>query len=204
MKPFADLPLKLLALLLGFGLWYALAIKNGPAPEEWSLEVTLKVKHDPSFILTERSHDTVVVHGKGPMPPHGALAYTVAMLAPREGRQVLQLSPKAIQAPPGVQVLSVAPTAVELTFDRLGEKSVPIEAPDSLLAEGFKVDIFPKKAKLAGPKRVLAGIRSVVLPPFTLMGTYPQTTVVTLVPPHPQVQILLPRETVVMVREARP
>jgi hypothetical protein len=204
MKPFADLSLKLLALLLGFGVWYALALKNGPAPEEWSLEVALKIKHDPSFILMERSHETVMVHGKGPMPAHGALAYTVAMLAPREGRQVLQLSPKAIQAPPGIEILSLAPAAVELTFDRLAERTVPIEVPGTFAEEGLKVDIFPKKAKLAGPKRVLAQIRSVVLPPFTLMGSYPQTTVVTLVSPHPQVQILAPRETVVMVREARP
>jgi len=204
MKPLADLPLKLLALVLGFGVWYALAIKNGPAPEEWSLEVALRIKYDPAFILMERSHEAVVVHGKGPMPPHGVLAYTVALLAPREGRQVLQLSPKAIQAPPGIQILSVAPAAVELTFDRRGEKSVPIEASASFAEKGLKVDIFPKKAKLTGPKRVLAGIRSIPLPPFTLMGTYPQTTVVTLVPPHPQVEILLPRETVVMVREARP
>jgi len=204
MKPFADLPLKLLALLLGFGVWYVLALRNGPTPEEWSLEVPLQIKTDPSYILTARSHEAVVIRGRGPMPPHGALLYSVVLLKPIEGRQILQLSPQAVAAPPGTRIISVAPAAVELTFDRLGEKSVPIEASSSFAEEGLKVDIFPKKAKLAGPKRVLAGIRSVVLPPFTLMGTYPQTSVVTLVSPHPQVEILLPRETVVMVREVRP
>jgi hypothetical protein len=204
MKPLANLPLKLLALLMGVGFWYAVALRDGPAPEEWSLEVPLRIKHDPSFILTGRSHEAVVVHGKGAMPPHGTMAYTVAVLDPREGRQVLQLSPKAVPAPPGAHVLSVAPSAVELTFDRLAERSVPIEVPSSFAAEGLKVDVYPKKARLSGPKRVLEGIGAVVLPPFTLLGTYPQTTMVTLVPPHPQVELLAPREAMVMVREARP
>lgn len=204
MKLFANLPLKLLALLLGFGVWYALALRNGPPAEEWSLEVPLRIQHDPAFVLTERSHEAVVVHGKGLMPPHGALVYTAVLINPREGKQTLQLSPQSMNPPPGARIISVAPSAVELTFDRLAERSVPIEAPSSLLDEGLKVDFFPKRAKIAGPKRVLAGIRTLVLPPFTLMGTYPQTTMVPLVSPHPQVQVVTPREAVVMVREARP
>jgi hypothetical protein len=204
MKPFANLSLKLLALLLGFGVWYALAFRSGPASEEWSLEVPLRVTHDPAFMVTERSHEKVVVHGRGAMPPLGTLVYTVALETPTEGRQVLQLSPRAVQEPPGAHILSVAPAAVEIVFDRRAEKSVPIKAPDSLAAGGLRVEISPREARLSGPKGVLAGIRSVVLPPFTLLEAYPQTTVMTLTSPHPQVEVLAPREVVVLVREARP
>jgi len=57
---------------------------------------------------------------------------------------------------------------------------------------------------LSGPKKVLAGIRSLQIQPVTLLGQYPQISIAGPIVPHPLVTIVAPQEVTVVVQRNAP
>jgi hypothetical protein len=204
MNIFQNPGLKALAILLAVGLWYGITLQKRAREGSWSLDVPVEVQVPADYILTRQSPDRVVLSGRGGIPPHNSLAYAVRLDHPREGVQTLQLSTRGLPPSRGADYIGLAPSSVELTVDRRGRKEVPLEIPLSLSSRDLSIQLYPKKAVLSGPKKVLAQIRAVTVPPVTLLDRYPQISIAALVSPHPLVAIVTPQEVTVVVQKKTP
>lgn len=196
--------LKVLALLLAVGLWYGITLQRHAREGSWSLEVQVDVQVPADYILTRQSPDRIVLSGRGVIPPHDSLAYAIRLEHPREGLQTLQLSTQGLPPSRGAEYIGLAPSSLELTVDRRSRKEVPLEIPLSLSSRDLSIQLYPKKAVLSGPKKVLAQIRAVPVPPVTLLDQYPQISIAALVSPHPLVTIVTPQEVTVVVQKKAP
>jgi len=196
--------LKVLALILAVALWYGVSLRRSTREGSWSLEVPVQVEVPADDIVTRQSMERVVVSGRGTMPAPGTVAFRLRLDHPREGMQTLQLSPQGLSEPQGTEFLALAPSAVDVTVDRRGRKEVPIEIPSSLASQDLSIQLYPKKAVLSGPKKVLAGIRSLQIQPVTLLGQYPQISITRSIAPHPLVTVVAPQEVTVVVQRNAP
>jgi len=196
--------LKALALLLAAGLWYGITLQRHAREGSWSLDVPVEVQMPADYILVRQAPDRIVLSGRGVMPPHNSLAYAVRLEHPREGAQTLQLSTGGLPPSRGAEYVGLAPSFVELMVDRRGRKEVPLEVPRSLSSRDLSIQLYPKKAVLSGPKKVLAQIRAVQVPPVTLLDQYPQISIAALAPPHPLVTIVSPSEVTVVIQKKAP
>jgi YbbR domain-containing protein len=171
------LGLKLVSLLMGFSLWYAVAREQ---EAEFSLSVPLELRDLPEGLeVIQESVQQVEVRLRGP-------ADVLRRLTPQDvhigvdledaepGERLAYLGPGEVAAPFGARVMRVTPTSVRLLLDRTVERNVEvIPRVVGSPAEGFElynIELSPSTIAVAGPSSLVEGLEQVTTEPVSVDG----------------------------------
>ena len=171
------LGLKLLSLLLGFSLWYAVAREQ---EAEFSLSIPIELRDLPEGLeVIEESVQQVEVRLRGP-------AEILRRLTPQDvnvgveledaepGERLAYLTPQEVSAPFGARVMRVTPASVRVVLDRTVERTVEVIARVvGSPAEGFElyhIDLSPQKIDVVGPSSRVSGLEQVTTEPVSVDG----------------------------------
>ena len=159
---FEDWGLKLLALLITMGLWYAVTAARAPAtirlravPLEFFLPEGVEIGNDPIDEI-----DVVLEGSQGKLAEINARNIVArADVTPlRPGDRVLRLTDRNVtmDLPPGVRIVDITPRSVTLKLEPLEERELPVEARlEGRLPEGFAVrgvQVLPATVRVRGPE----------------------------------------------------
>jgi YbbR domain-containing protein len=203
------LGLKLVSLLLGFSLWYAVAREQGA---EFSLSIPIELRDLPDGLeVIEESVQQVEVRLRGPAevlrrltPPDVNVG--LDLLDAEPGERLAYLTPDDVTAPFGAKVARVTPTTVRIVLDRTVERSVEviprvIGAP----ATGFeldRIDVSPRRIDVVGPASHVDGLEQVTTEPVSVDGLREPYSRLVRVELDPMVRIAR-EENVAMTLEVR-
>jgi YbbR domain-containing protein len=171
------LGLKLVSLLLGFSLWYAVAREQ---EAEFSLSIPVELRDLPEGLeVIEESVQQVEVRLRGP-------AEILRRLTPQDvnvgvelgdaepGERLAYLTPREVAAPFGARVMRVTPTSVRIILDRTVERTVEvIPRVVGSPAEGFElhhIDLSPQRIDVVGPASHVSGLEQVTTEPVSVDG----------------------------------
>jgi len=159
---FEDWGLKLLALLITLGLWYAVTAARAPAtirlravPLEFFLPEGVEIGNDPVDEV-----DVVLEGSQGKLAEINArnIVARADVTQLRTGDRVLRLSDRNVtmDLPAGVRIVDIAPRSVTLRLEPLVEREVEVEARfEGSLPAGFAVlgvQITPPAVRVRGPE----------------------------------------------------
>lgn len=183
---FQNFGLKLLSLFIAVLLWMAVArepmaevaitvpIEFHNAPD--NLEISSE--YIPQVQVRERG-PAGVVHDLGPSEVHAIIDLRSAS----PGEHTYDLAPNKIRAPRDVETLQVIPSQFRISFDKRGNKRVPVQprvigstAPGFRLGE-VKVD--PEYVDIAGPEKRVNAIDSLITDPVDASGVMGSATFTT-------------------------
>lgn len=189
---FEDWGLKLLALLITVGLWYAVTAQRAPAtvrlrsvPLEFLLPENIEISNDPVEDV-----DVTLEGSQGKLADINARNLVaradVTMLKP--GDRVARLTEKNVlmDLPDGVRIVDLTPRSVTLRLEPVVEREVPVEARfEGELPEGFLrtgVQINPSTVRVRGPESHVQAIDKAYTETISLEGqreslTLPQIAV---------------------------
>ncbi len=171
------LGLKLISLLLGFSLWYAVAREQDA---EFSLSIPIELRDLPEGLeVIEESVQHVEVRLRGP-------AEILRRLTPQDvhigvdlkdaepGERLAYLGSREVAAPFGARVMRVTPTSVRLSLDRTVERTVEvIPRVVGSPAEGFElhhIGLTPQTIDVVGPSSRVDGLEQVTTEPVSVDG----------------------------------
>lgn len=171
------LGLKLLSLLLGFALWYAVAREQ---EAEFSLSIPIELRDLPEGLeVVEESVQQVEVRLRGP-------AEVLRRLTPQDvnvgielkdtepGERLAYLTPRDVAAPFGARVMRVTPGSVRIVLDRTVKRTVEvIPRVVGSPAEGFElygIDLSPRSIEVVGPSSHVSGLEQVTTEPVSVDG----------------------------------
>jgi len=90
-----------------------------------------------------------------------------------DGSELVDIRPRDVKGASGVSVVKIDPSAVQLTFDREIEKTVPVARPTTSgtpLVGDVEVDIEPDSVSIRGPRRALSDVKIVKTEPIDVEG----------------------------------
>ncbi len=155
--------LKLLSLGLAVLLW--LVVSGGQIVER-SLRVSLELQQFPAGLELQNEPPSGVdvrVRGEAGALARLSQADLVAVLDLEEagpGRRLFHLGPDEVQTPYGVEVVQVAPSSVNLVFERTETRTVPVEPSiEGHTAQGYslgEVVSAPAQVEIVGPASVVS------------------------------------------------
>jgi YbbR domain-containing protein len=171
------LGIKLLSVLLGFSLWYAVAREQ---EAEFSLSIPIELRDLPEGLeVIEESVQQVEVRLRGP-------AEILRRLTPQDvyvgidlkeaeaGERLAYLSPREVAAPFGSRVMRVTPTSVRLVLDKTVKRTVEvIPRVVGSPAEGYElynIDLSPRSIEVVGPSSHVSGLEQVTTEPVSVDG----------------------------------
>jgi YbbR domain-containing protein len=171
------LGLKLVSLLLGFSLWYAVAREQ---EAEFSLSIPIELRDLPEGLeVVEESVQQVEVRLRGPAENLRRLTSQdvhvgVELQDAEPGERIAYLTPREVTAPFGARVMRVTPTSVRLMFDRTVRRTVEvIPRVVGSPAEGFElyhVELSPPTIDIEGPSSRVEGLAQVTTEPVSVDG----------------------------------
>ncbi|MBC7929998.1 MAG: YbbR-like domain-containing protein [Rubrivivax sp.] len=175
-----DWTLKLLALLITLGLWYAVTTTSAPATVrlrgvqlDFILADNIEIGNEPPDEV-----DVTLEGGQGKLAELNARSLVaradVTNLKP--GDRVARLSDKNVRMdlPEGVRIVEIAPRSVTLRLETVVERDVPIEARfEGELPEGFKrlgVEVTPASVRVRGPESHVRAVEKAFTETISLAG----------------------------------
>ncbi len=171
------LGLKLVSLLLGFSLWYAVAREQ---EAEFSLSIPVELRDLPEGLeVVEESVQQVEVRLRGPAENLRRLTAQdvhlgVELQDAEPGERIAYLTPREVTAPFGARVMRVTPTSVRLVLDRTVRRTVEvIPRVVGSPAEGFElhhVELAPPTIDVEGPSSRVEGLAQVTTEPVSMDG----------------------------------
>jgi YbbR domain-containing protein len=176
-RPFDNLALKLLSLVLGFALWYIVAGGQGA---EIVLPVPIEFRNMPAGMeIVSESVNSVDVRVRGSSEILRSIAreeieVSVDLAEAGAGTTTFYLSPEQVRVPFGVRAIRVAPAVLHVELDRTREATVRV-MPRVVgePASGFElaaVQLHPQHVQLTGPSSRLTGIEQVTTEPISVQG----------------------------------
>ncbi|HYH86961.1 MAG TPA: CdaR family protein [Pyrinomonadaceae bacterium] len=189
---FEDWTLKLLALLITLGLWYAVTTTSAPA--------TIRLRGvQLDFILPENVEignepldeiDVTLEGSQGKLAEINArsLVARADLFSLKPGDRVARLSDKNVKMdlPEGVRIVEITPRSITLHLETVVEREVPVEARfEGELPEGFKrlgVEVTPASVRVRGPESHVRAVEKAFTETISLAGqresiTLPQIAV---------------------------
>src|SRR5438105_1283985 len=186
-----DWTLKITALLITLGLWYAVTTQRAPATMrlravqlEFILPENVDVGNDPVEEV-----DVTLEGSQGKLAELSArnLVARADVTSLKPGDRVARLSDNVkMDLPEGVRVVEVSPRSVTLHLEPVVVRAVPVEARfEGELPEGFErlgVEVTPPQARLRGPESHVQAIDKAYTETISLAGqresiNMPQTAV---------------------------
>jgi len=189
---FEDWGLKLLALGITVGLWYAVTAQRAPAtirlrgvPLEFLLPENVEVSNDPLGEV-----DLTLEGSQGKLAEINArnLVARADVTDLKVGDRVARLNDKNVvmDLPEGVRIVDITPRSVTLRLEPVIEREVPVEARfEGGLPEGFVttgIGINPRTVHVRGPEGHVRSIDRAYTETISLEGqrdslTLPQTAI---------------------------
>jgi hypothetical protein len=203
LRPFHNLALKLVSLVLAALLWL---IVSGEQTVERVLRIPLEFTNIPAQLELVGDPPTVVdVRVRGSSGTLGRLssgemAAVLDVRSPRPGQRLYHLTGSDVRAPFGVDVVQVTPSSIALFFEQSSAKTVPVEPVlEGQPAEGYivdKVTADPSKVEIVGPASALKDLTSAVTEAVSVEGaTKDVVESVTVGPADPAVRLRGPETT---------
>jgi YbbR domain-containing protein len=174
-----NLSLKLLSLLIAFGLWAF--VNFGERDAEESLRAALELRNIPAgLMITSPRVDFIDIRVIGPRTLLGRidrnrLAIGLDLSGVRPGPAVFRVGAESLNLPRGVKVIRINPSQVTLELDRIAHKSVPVrlrlrgKPPADLQVEDTSVS--PETIQVSGPESYVDKVETVNTEPFNLSDT---------------------------------
>jgi YbbR domain-containing protein len=181
-----DLDLKILALLISFGLWWMM----GRDPLVESVETApIEFQHAPEkLLMNSDSGFEVQVTVKGPERVVRALkpADITAVLdlaGVRPGERTFDLGPRQIHVPRGLTVEQVVPSQIHIDFDPSASRMVEVR-PRVIggFVSGYgitDVSVDPTEISIEGPQNRVNAIDSAITDPVDATGVVGKATFTT-------------------------
>jgi YbbR domain-containing protein len=171
------LGLKLVSLLLGFSLWYAVAREQ---EAEFSLSIPVELRDLPEGLeVVEQSVQQVEIRLRGPAENLRRLSAQdvhigVELEDAEPGERVADLTPRDVTAPFGARVMRVTPSKLELVLDRTVRRTVEvIPRVVGSPAAGFElheIDLLPSTLDVEGPSSHVEDLAQVTTEPVSVDG----------------------------------
>ncbi|HEX8500097.1 MAG TPA: CdaR family protein [Pyrinomonadaceae bacterium] len=202
---FEDWTLKLLALAITLGLWYAVTTQRAPAQMrlravqlDFILPEGVDVGNDPVDEV-----DITLEGSQGKLAELNArnLVARADLTELRAGDRVLRLTDKnvSMDLPEGVRIVNINPRSLTLHLEPLVERDVPVEARfEGAPPEGFRagaVQVAPASVRVRGPESHVAAVERAFTETISLAG-HRETLVL------PQVAVDIPDHKVVPVESS--
>ena len=181
-----DLDLKVLALLLAFGLWWML----GRDPMVESVETAAnEFQHAPdNLVMTSDSPSQVRVTVKGPERIVRALkpteiAAVLDLAGVNAGERTFDLGPRQISVPRGVTVQQVVPAQIHLDFSPSTRRTIAVRARViGKFVSGYgitEISCDPATVTVVGPESRVNAIDTAITDPVDATGVVGKATFTT-------------------------
>jgi len=188
---FRNLGLKILALAIALGVWFALSGQRRERISERSYRIPLSLINIPArTMVASPLPGGVDVRLRGPftalrqLEPE-KLEAVIDLRNASAGERQYRFAPEDINVPPDVEIIAIAPAEVRVALDRIGDKLLPIvPAFAGEVAPGVRVvDVTadPRVARVVGPAATLERMTGVGTEPISLANraaTFSATTTV--------------------------
>ena len=172
-----NLGLKVLSLVLGITLWYAVARDQGA---EFAFSIPVELRDIPEGLeVVEESVQQVDVRLRGPsdilrgLTPQD-LSVGIDLSEAEPGERVAYLTPDDVAVPFGARVIRVTPASVQIALDRTLERTVNvIPRVSGAPAEGFElagIELSPQAITIVGPASQVRGLAQVTTEPVSAEG----------------------------------
>jgi len=197
---FRNLGLKLLAVAIALGVWFALSGQRRERISERSYRIPLSLVNIPSkTIVASPLPGAVDVRVRGPftalrqLEPE-KLEAVIDLLSSAPGEKTYRLVPEDINVPPEIEVIALSPAEVRVVLDQVAERLLPIvPALSGEVAAGSQVvdvTVDPRIARVIGPATALGRMSGIGTEPVSLANraaTFSATT--TVLPDVPGVRV---------------
>jgi len=204
--------LKLISLLLAFGLW--LAVATSPTAEIES-RVPIEFHNLPENMEIDSATFTEAqVRVRGPERVIRRLRPTdihveVNLSGVRPGERTFDLSARQVRLPQDIDVVQIVPGQFQLSFDTLLKRTVTIRPRvTGTFASGLRITQIiadPPSIAIIGPRRRVEAVEAAITDAVDASGTVDHATFTTQAyVPDPLIQVVRPapvRVTVMMERE---
>jgi hypothetical protein len=197
---FRNLGLKLLALAIALGVWFALSGQRRERISERSYRIPLSLVNIPAkTIVASPLPGAVDVRVRGAftalrqLEPE-KLEAVIDLLSSRPGEKIYRLAPEDINVPPEIEVIALSPSEVRVVLDEVAERLLPVvPALSGEVAAGSQVvdvTVDPRIARVIGPASALSRMSGIGTEPISLSNraaTFTATT--TVLPDAPGVRV---------------
>lgn len=191
---FRNLGLKLLALAIALGAWFALSGQRRERISERSYRIPLSLINIPDrTMVASPLPGGVDVRVRGPftalrqLEPE-KLEAVIDLQSTPPGERLYRFAPEDINVPPEVEIIAIAPAEVRVALDRKAEKLLPITpALSGDVAAGSQVvgvTAHPRIARVEGPATALEKMTEVGTEPISLANRASTFSVTTTVYPN--------------------
>ncbi|HEX8746158.1 MAG TPA: CdaR family protein [Pyrinomonadaceae bacterium] len=173
-----DWTLKLIALLISLGLWFAITGQRTPTTIRLrNVQLDFQLPNDMEISNEPRRDIDITVSGSSDALENlnrRELVARVDVSRYRPGDRVVQLTSKIIDLPPGIKVVKIEPNTVPLRLEPSVEREVEVEARlEGNLPEGFElynVTVAPARVRLRGPQSHVHALQKAMTETIPLEG----------------------------------
>jgi len=178
-----NLSLKLLSLLIAFGLW--MFVNFGERDAEESVRMALELRNiPPELMITSPRVDFIDVRVSGPRTLLGRidrnrLSMGLDLTGVRPGPAVFRVGAEQLNLPRGVRVIRINPAQVTIELEKTAQRSVPVrlrlsgKPPADLLVGDTKLS--PDTVQITGPQSFIRSVDFVNTEPLDLADVTPGT-----------------------------
>lgn len=205
--------LKLISLILAFGLWLAVAQDHSA---EVAIEVPIEFHNIPDNLEISSEHiPQAQIRLRGPERLVRRLQPTdvhaeIDLTAAKPGERTFDLNAQQIHQPYGLQVKQVVPSQFHLAFDTRLTRQVEIHPRvTGNFAAGYsiaKIVVNPAVIDITGPSKQVQQVEGAMTDPVDVSGVIDRESFVThAYVPDPMVQVVAPgpvRVTVIMEKNS--
>lgn len=177
LRPFANLPLKVISLLVAVVLWLAV---SGQSTVERNIRVPLEYQNVPTGMeIVGDPPGSVDVRLRGSSGNlarvvQGDVVAALDLTNARPGTRIFNLHASEVRVPFGVQVVQVTPPTVSLDFEFSGQKVVPVSPviegdPETGFVVG-RITTSPATVQVLGPVGRLEALLEATTEPVRVDG----------------------------------
>ena len=177
LHPFANLPLKVISLVVAGVLWLAV---SGQSTVERNIRVPLEFRNVPTGLeIVGDPADSVDVRLRGSSGNlarvvQGDVVAALDLTNARPGTRIFNLRADEVRVPFGVEVVQVTPPTVSLDFEQSGQKVVPVSPViEGDPAAGYivgRISTSPATVQVLGPVGRLDALREATTEPVRVEG----------------------------------
>jgi YbbR domain-containing protein len=201
--------LRLLALGIAVGIWFNASVEDRLVSSEKVVEAGVTYNRPRGFLIVNPTTQTVNVRLLGSerairqLNPY-MVDVQVELSQRQEGSATISLSRDNVQAPDGLEVVSIEPATIRVDLEReVAQRVTVVPQLVGKLAPGFLMDepeVFPSQVLVTGPESMLARIETLSTRPIDLAGragTFEET--VPVISPDPLIQIVQPSTVTIRI-----
>jgi len=201
--------LRLLALGIAVGIWFNASVEDRLVSSEKVVEAGVAYNRPRGFLIVNPTTQTVNVRLIGSkkairqLNPY-MVNVQVELSQRQEGSATIALNRDNVQAPDGLEVVSIEPGTIRVDLEReVTQRVTVVPRLAGKLAPGFLMDepeVFPSQVLVTGPKSMLARIETLSTGPIDLAGraaTFEET--VPVISPDPLIQIVQPSTVTIRI-----